>query len=140
MEAVFTECVDEVRAAGRSVLLSSHILAEVEKLCDTRHDHPQRAHGRERHAGRAAAPDPQHGHRGRRPATRPTWLDLPGVHDLPSRATGVTFLVDTGRARPRVRAAGRARACAAWSAAPPSLEELFLRHYGDELAAIGVPR
>src|SRR4051794_16572746 len=34
MEAVFTECIAEVRAAGRSVLLSSHILAEVEKLCD----------------------------------------------------------------------------------------------------------
>ena len=25
------------------------------------------------------------------------------------------------------------------TAAPPSLEELFLRHYGDELAAVGVP-
>src|SRR5438067_9130761 len=34
MEAVFTQCVGELRAAGRSVLLSSHILAEVEKLCD----------------------------------------------------------------------------------------------------------
>src|SRR3954449_12903771 len=35
MEAVFTQCVGELRAAGRSVLLSSHILAEVEKLCDS---------------------------------------------------------------------------------------------------------
>src|SRR5205085_1035377 len=35
MEAVFTECIAEAKAAGRSVLLSSHILAEVEKLCDT---------------------------------------------------------------------------------------------------------
>src|SRR3954463_15771817 len=35
MEAVFTECIGEVRAAGRSVLPSSHILAEVEKLCDS---------------------------------------------------------------------------------------------------------
>ena len=34
MEAVFQECVAEVRAAGRTVLLSSHILAEVEALCD----------------------------------------------------------------------------------------------------------
>jgi len=34
MEAVFTECIGEAKAAGRSVLLSSHILAEVEKLCD----------------------------------------------------------------------------------------------------------
>src|SRR3954452_22215301 len=33
MEAVFTECIREEAAAGRTVLLSSHILAEVEALC-----------------------------------------------------------------------------------------------------------
>lgn len=33
MEQVFHECVREAVAAGRSVLLSSHILAEVERLC-----------------------------------------------------------------------------------------------------------
>ena len=35
MEKVFHECVLEVKTAGKSVLLSSHILSEVEKLCDT---------------------------------------------------------------------------------------------------------
>src|SRR5690606_31889624 len=35
MEAAFTEEVRRLRDAGRTVLLSSHILAEVEKLCDT---------------------------------------------------------------------------------------------------------
>src|SRR3954467_12680853 len=34
MEAVFQECIREVKAQGRPVLLSSHILAEVEALCD----------------------------------------------------------------------------------------------------------
>src|SRR5882757_6980625 len=34
MEAVFRDCVSEERAKGRTVLLSSHILAEVEALCD----------------------------------------------------------------------------------------------------------
>src|SRR5687768_4076764 len=34
MEAVFQECIREVKAEGRTVLLSSHILAEVEALCD----------------------------------------------------------------------------------------------------------
>lgn len=34
MEAVFKDCVREARAAGRTVLLSSHILSEVEQLCD----------------------------------------------------------------------------------------------------------
>jgi len=34
MEKVFVECVQELKKQGRSVLLSSHILSEVEKLCD----------------------------------------------------------------------------------------------------------
>lgn len=34
MEEVFKECVREARDAGRTVLLSSHILSEVEQLCD----------------------------------------------------------------------------------------------------------
>jgi len=34
MEAVFRDCVEEVKEAGKTVLLSSHILAEVEALCD----------------------------------------------------------------------------------------------------------
>jgi len=34
MEKVFHECVLDVKKAGKSVLLSSHILSEVEKLCD----------------------------------------------------------------------------------------------------------
>jgi ABC-2 type transport system ATP-binding protein len=35
MEEVFQSCVRDAVAAGRTVLLSSHILAEVERLCDT---------------------------------------------------------------------------------------------------------
>src|SRR4051794_33204050 len=34
MESVFRDCVDEFRTDGHTVLLSSHILAEVERLCD----------------------------------------------------------------------------------------------------------
>ena len=34
MEAAFRECVEEERQGGRTVLLSSHILSEVEALCD----------------------------------------------------------------------------------------------------------
>ncbi|MGH2736291.1 MAG: ABC transporter ATP-binding protein, partial [Actinomycetota bacterium] len=34
MEAVFQQCILEVKSEGRTVLLSSHILAEVEALCD----------------------------------------------------------------------------------------------------------
>jgi len=34
MEKVFQECVMEFKKQGKTVLLSSHILSEVEKLCD----------------------------------------------------------------------------------------------------------
>ncbi|MDV3124378.1 ABC transporter ATP-binding protein [Mycobacterium sp. 21AC1] len=34
MEQTFQQCVNEVAARGAAILLSSHILAEVEKLCD----------------------------------------------------------------------------------------------------------
>ncbi len=34
MEATFRECVAQIKRAGKTVLLSSHILAEVEALCD----------------------------------------------------------------------------------------------------------
>lgn len=34
MEKVFQECVMEVKKEGKSILLSSHILSEVERLCD----------------------------------------------------------------------------------------------------------
>ena len=34
MESVFQDCVHEMAAQGKTVFLSSHILAEVEKLCD----------------------------------------------------------------------------------------------------------
>ena len=34
MERIFQEYVMEAKKAGKSVLLSSHILSEVERLCD----------------------------------------------------------------------------------------------------------
>ncbi|MDT0323373.1 ABC transporter ATP-binding protein, partial [Streptomyces millisiae] len=34
MEVVFQDAITEAKAAGKTVLLSSHILAQVEKLCD----------------------------------------------------------------------------------------------------------
>lgn len=34
MEQIFQQCVQEAKEAGKSILLSSHILSEVEQLCD----------------------------------------------------------------------------------------------------------
>jgi ABC-2 type transport system ATP-binding protein len=140
MEAVFTECIGEARTAGRSVLLSSHILAEVEKLCDT--VTIIRA-GRTVDSGSLA----ELRHLTRSTVTAVTDADprplagLQGVHGLSVDGDRVTFLVDDAELDGVLRALA-SLGVRSLAAAPPSLEELFLRHYGtgpdgDELAAIG---
>ncbi len=134
MEAAFTESIREVKAEGRSVLLSSHIFAEVEKLADQvtiiregvtvesgtiaqlRHlTRSQVTVGLDRGAEALAA--------------------LPGVHDLQRLDGHVTFAVDDAEL-PSVLAAVAVLEPRSLVANPPSLEELFLRHYGTELAAL----
>src|ERR1019366_7745285 len=57
MEAAFRACVEEERQRGRTVLLSSHILSEVEALCDrVTIIRLGRAAGRARSAARRAQP------------------------------------------------------------------------------------
>jgi ABC-2 type transport system ATP-binding protein len=137
MEAVFTECIGEVRAAGRSVLLSSHILAEVEKLCDSV---TIIRNGRTVESGTLA----ELRHLTRSTVTAVTDRDptplagLPGVHHLSVEGGRVQFQVDNARLD-TVVAELAGLGVRSLVAAPPSLEELFLRHYGDELAADGVP-
>ena len=60
---------------------------------------------------------------------------MPGVHDLRPLDGHVTFAVDEAEL-PTVLAAVAALRPRSLVANPPSLEELFLRHYGDELAAL----
>ena len=82
MESVFQDVRRRVRDGGRTVLLSSHILAEVERLVRPGDDHPGRPRRRDRHAGRPAAPDP---HVRRRPSSArrpPASTGSTGVHDL----------------------------------------------------------
>ncbi len=132
MEEVFTECVREATAQGRSVLLSSHILAEVEKLCDTV---TIIRRGRAVQSGTLA--DMRH-------LTRSTVVAVTaydasglahatGVHHFVQEGDRVTFAVDHDHldAVMRVLAGLGIRSLVS---NPPSLEELFLRHYGDELA------
>ncbi|MFC8598649.1 MULTISPECIES: ABC transporter ATP-binding protein [unclassified Isoptericola] len=141
MEAVFTEQVREAKAAGTSVLLSSHILSEVEKVCDTV---TIIRNGRAVESG--TLDDLRHLTRSSVTAVvdrDPSAIAaMAGVHDLETTRNGdstrVTFDVDDsemGRVLPAVGALG----VHSFTAQPPSLEELFLRHYGDELAADGVP-
>ncbi|MGW5325274.1 ABC transporter ATP-binding protein [Streptomyces sp. NPDC004014] len=130
MEAVFRRCVEEERDRGRTVLLSSHILGEVEELCD-------RVSivrgGRTVETGSLA--DLRHLTRtsvSAELAGPPNGLaDLPGVHDLDVRGRRVRLQVDTGELDAVLRQLGES-GVRALTSTPPTLEELFLRHYRDE--------
>ncbi|WP_035282052.1 ABC transporter ATP-binding protein [Actinokineospora spheciospongiae] len=127
MESVFQRCVAEERDRGRTVLLSSHILAEVETLCDR--VSIIRA-GRAVETGTLA--DLRHLTRTSITADLsgpPDGIgELPGVHDLKAEGNRVRFDVDTSdldRALRALTAAG----VKSLTSQPPTLEELFLRHY-----------
>jgi ABC-2 type transport system ATP-binding protein len=132
MEAVFRREVERVRASGATVLLSSHILSEVEQLCDR--VTIIRA-GRTVETG--SLNDLRHLTRTRFSAV--TGQDvaaiaaLPGVHDANREGEKLVFDVDTDSLAP-VLAALAASGVGGLTVAPPSLEDLFLRHYGDDLA------
>ncbi|OLT28152.1 ABC transporter ATP-binding protein [Nocardiopsis sp. CNR-923] len=134
MESVFTDCVREASAQGRSVLLSSHILAEVEKLCDT-----VTIIRRGRTVESGTLDEMRHLTRSTVRATTDgdaSALDgLPGVHGLSVDGRSVTFDVDNDRMDQALRALTDLGVRSLVSN-PPSLEELFMRHYGDELAAL----
>ena len=113
------------------MLLSSHILAEVEALCDRVTIIRAGKHGRDRHARRSPAPDP-HLDRGR-DRERARGLDaLPGVHDLHVEDHRARFDVDTSHLDETVRRLSEF-GVRTLTSTPPTLEELFLRHYGDEI-------
>lgn len=128
MEGVFTECVSEARAEGRSVLLSSHIFAEVEKLCDTV---TIIRDGRTVESGTLS--ELRHLQRSTITVTLggdPGLLSaIDGVHDLVADGGHATFTVDSA-ALPKVLAALAPLSPRELVSTPPSLEELFLRHYG----------
>jgi ABC-2 type transport system ATP-binding protein len=132
MEAVFTDCIREARAAGRSVLLSSHVLSEVEKLCDTV---TIIRNGRTVDSGTLD----QLRHLRRSSVTAVTRADpaslaaLPGVHDLTVDGHRVTLTVDPGSLGP-VTGQLSALGLDSLVCTPPSLEQLFLQHYGDQPA------
>ncbi|MEP9383187.1 ABC transporter ATP-binding protein [Nocardioides sp. KR10-350] len=131
MEAVFQEYVESFRDGGGTVLLSSHILAEVERLGDR--VSIIRA-GRTVETGTLA--ELRHLTRTSISAevdTPPAGLGgLTGVHDLAVDGHRVRFEVDSAEldAALRLLVAGGVRTL---TSTPPTLEEMFLRHYGDEL-------
>ncbi|GAA1536040.1 ABC transporter ATP-binding protein [Nocardioides humi] len=133
MEQVFNECVAEHTAHGATVLLSSHILSEVDRLADRVTIIRE---GRVVETGRIS--DLRHLSRSRIVATLsgtvPDLAGTPGVHDLAVDGAQVTCTVDPD-GLPAVLAALTAAGVIALTSTPPSLEELFLDAYRDRSEA-----
>lgn len=128
MESVFRRQVERVRSEGATVLLSSHILSEVEQLCDrvtiiragvavesgTLADLRHLSRTSFRVAGVDAA----------------VVSGIVGVHDVRSAGDAIEFEADTDTIQ-AVLAALAAHGASGLSVAPASLESLFLRHYSE---------
>ena len=131
MEAEFQACVREATSTGRTILLSSHILAEVEALCDRVSIIRQ---GRTVESG--TLDQLRHLTRTSIDAEveeTPTGIaDLGGVHDVLVEGHRVRFDVDTHLIGPAI-AHLSGLGVVSLTSHPPTLEELFLRHYGDEI-------
>jgi len=129
MEAVFQDCIRELKTEGRTVLLSSHILAEVEALCDRlsiiragrteQHGTLQELRGMTRTSIVAEIAQPD------------GLASMPGVHGLRVDGTQVRFEVDAAHLGDAVRRLGEL-GVRSLASHPPTLAELFLRLYGDQ--------
>lgn len=132
MEVVFRREVARAKEAGATVLLSSHILSEVERLCDR--VSIIRA-GRVVESGTLAE---------LRHLTRTevsfegtdasAATGIAGAHDATAEDGRVSFTVDSDAVAGVLPELARLQVVGL-RVEPPSLEELFLRHYGDEPAA-----
>ncbi|MDH6680104.1 ABC-2 type transport system ATP-binding protein [Rhodococcus sp. LBL1] len=141
MEAVFQQCIGEAARDGRTILLSSHILAEVESLCGV--VTIIRA-GRTVQSGTLR----ELRHLTRTTVTATTrespdgLASVPGVHNLKAlddQDNTVTFDVDSDRVD-SVMSSLAGLGVVTITAHPPTLEDLFLREYSDEFDSLGIER
>jgi ABC-2 type transport system ATP-binding protein len=131
MEQVFRDCVHEAHTRGQTVLLSSHVLSEVEAVCD-------------RVAMLRAGRIIETGHLGvlrdmaalrvsvRFDSEVPDLSRVPGVHHVVVDGNSVECDV-TGSMEPLLRALSDV-AVERLTTQEPSLEELFVAHYGEQPA------
>lgn len=130
MEQVFQECVQEAKKAGKSILLSSHILSEAEKLCDRVSIIRQ---GKIIETGTMA--ELRHLTRTNVVLQTARQMDslgeLAGVHDLEIMENGVRFSVDAEQLGSVIKHAGNFDIISLQST-PPTLEDLFIHHYRDQ--------
>ncbi|MFF1355032.1 ATP-binding cassette domain-containing protein [Streptomyces sp. NPDC058297] len=131
MEGVFQAYVKEAaRERGQTVLLSSHILSEVESLCDRisiirkGRTVETGSLGELRHLTRTSVTAEL--------ASAPDGLGrLPGVHDLDVQGLRVKLQVDSDKLDAVLRSL-TGSGVRSLTSTPPTLEELFLRHYQDD--------
>ncbi|TWT02513.1 ABC transporter ATP-binding protein [Planomicrobium sp. CPCC 101079] len=133
MERVFQECVMEAKAQGKSILLSSHILSEVEKLCDKvaiirqgKIIEKGTLHELRHLTGTILLVET------RQPM--PALSEMKGVRGIEEKGGALSFQVDTEELDNVIRyisGFGVVR----MESSPPTLEELFMRHY--EGAGVG---
>jgi ABC-2 type transport system ATP-binding protein len=134
MAAAFQDCVREVNAGGGTVLLSSHILSEVEALCDrvtivrAGRTADSGTFAELRHLTRTSVVVETAA-----PLTR--LRDLPGVHDATVDANRAQFSVDDADLN-GVLEHLVALGVLTLTTSPPTLEELFRRHYTDTGAVL----
>ncbi|MEU0032420.1 ABC transporter ATP-binding protein [Streptomyces sp. NPDC006333] len=138
MEEVFQRCVEEERDRGRTVLLSSHILSEVEELCD-RVSIIRKGRTVEsgtlaelRHLTRTSVTAELAGPPG-------ALASLPGVHDIDVQGNRVRLQVDTDKLNAVLRSLTDS-GVRSLAATPPTLEALFLRHYQEDAPAEAMAR
>lgn len=136
MEAVFQEVIGEVKAEGRSVLLSSHILAQVEALSDRisiiRDGHIVESGtlSELRHMTRTTIEVETVG------STQPL-ASLDYVHDFRHEGERTLFEVEGDHVQQIMQELTALQICSVL-AHPPTLEQLLMRHYRDELVASDV--
>jgi ABC-2 type transport system ATP-binding protein len=132
MEAIFQECIREERERGRTVLLSSHILSEVEQLCDrvtiirAGRTVESGSLAELRHLTRTSVHAEVDG------SPEPLG-QLSAVHNLQVDGKQVQFEVDSDDLTPAIERLA-SLGLRSLVSEPPRLEELFLRHYGDQQA------
>ncbi len=127
MEQVFNECLAEHKAEGTTVLLSSHILSEVERLADR-----VTIIRRGRTVESGTLTELRHLRRNRVRAevsgTLPDLSGLEGVHDVELDGRVVSASVDPV-GLPLLLKALDGAGIVSLTSAPPTLEELFLDAY-----------
>ncbi|MEJ6949477.1 ABC transporter ATP-binding protein [Natronospora cellulosivora (SeqCode)] len=127
MERVFQQCVMDIKRQGKSILLSSHILSEVEKLCD------KVSIIREGKIIEAGSLDELR-HLTRTSMSIKTREEIPsldevkGIHDIQEKDDLLTFQVDTEELSDIIKYISKYDLVKLESTGP-KLEDLFMRHY-----------